>query len=231
MPRLGTKPHRDLISNTVKQLQENHNYSKAVSMAVQGQWTKWVSYVKRDMRWSDVLAMPANLMKFYLGATFDTLPSLANLHRWKMVSETKCCLCKADNCTMSHILGACKFSLKQNRFTFRHDSVLKELFQTVKQFALSITKPVKGGFHRVKFVKAAKQTRWGNPKNRKKKEVAATGILHLASDWAAIVDLSGDYIFPVRIAQTEDRPDIVLFSEPLKIIILTELTVPCEENF
>ena len=226
IPKVGTKPHRDLISDTVKQLQENHNYSKAVSMAVQGQWTKWVNYVRRDLRWSDVLAMPQNLMKFCLGATFDTLPTPANLHRWKMVSEAACCLCNASNCTMAHILGGCKFSLNQDRFTFRHDSVLQELFNTVKQLASSVTKPAERGFHGVKFVKAGN---WG--KRRKKKKDVPTGILHLASDWTAIVDLSSEYIFPVKIALTQDRPDIVVFSEVLRRVILIELTVPCEENF
>ena len=160
IPSKGTKAHRDLISKTVKQLQENYDYSKAVSLLVQGQWTKWVNYVKRDLRWSNVLAMPANLLKFCLGATFDTLPSPANLRRWgKTVSDPQCCLCCKKICTLAHILGGCPTSLKQGRYTFRHDSVLTELVGAIRSLASSIKTPSKRGVLKVPFVKAGARLR------------------------------------------------------------------------
>ena len=56
------------------------------------------------------------------------------------------------------------------------------------------------------------------------------GILHHASDWVLIADLNSNYCFPVHIAFTQLRPDITIFSNNLRKVILIELTCPCEEN-
>ena len=63
-----------------------------------------------------------------------------------------------------------------------------------------------------------------------KSKVKPTGILHLASDWVIVSDLQNSYIFPGHIALTSLRPDIVIFSNSLKRVILIELTCPWEEN-
>ena len=43
-------------------------------------------------------------------------------------------------------------------------------------------------------------------------------------------DLDDTFSFPPHIAFTELRPDITIFSNKLKRVILIELTCPCEEN-
>ena len=56
-------------------------------------------------------------------------------------------------------------------------------------------------------------------------------LLETACDWRVTVDLPGlQYKFPLHVAITEERPDLVLWSESLKLIILVELTVPAERN-
>ena len=55
-------------------------------------------------------------------------------------------------------------------------------------------------------------------------------ILHHASDWVLLADLNSNYCFPVHIAFTQLRPDITIFSNSLRKVILTELTCPCEDN-
>ena len=50
------------------------------------------------------------------------------------------------------------------------------------------------------------------------------GILHHASDWVLLVDLNSIYCFPVLIAFTQVRPDITIFSDNLRKVILIELT-------
>ena len=77
-------------------------------------------------------------------------------------------------------------------------------------------------FHKIPFVKASSRV------NTTKR--THTGILHLASDWILLVDLVTPLIFPPHIAITELRPDVVLYSNSLKRVILVELTSPCEEN-
>ena len=62
------------------------------------------------------------------------------------------------------------------------------------------------------------------------KRAALVGILHYASDWILLADLNSNYCFPVHIAFTQLRPDITIFSNSLRNVILIELTYPCEEN-
>ena len=100
-----------------------------MQLQVQGQWTRWLNYIKQDFSWASILAFPPNLISFCLAATYDTLPSPSNLGRWRITAERTCNLCNKSVCTTAHILGACNTSLQQGRFTFRHDNVLAALME------------------------------------------------------------------------------------------------------
>ena len=63
-----------------------------------------------------------------------------------------------------------------------------------------------------------------------RKRTPPVGILHHASDWILLADLNKTYCFPVHIAFTQLRPDITIFSDSLRKVILIKLTCPCEEN-
>ena len=39
------------------------------------------------------------------------------------------------------------------------------------------------------------------------------------------------YTFPTHIAATDERPDIVIWNDVVRSVILIELTVPFEDNF
>ena len=55
-------------------------------------------------------------------------------------------------------------------------------------------------------------------------------LLH-ALDWEFLSDLGPNQLsFPVEIAATTLRPDIVIFSRSIKCVILIELTVPLEDR-
>ena len=84
------------------------------------------------------MAMPANLTSFCLASTYDTLPSPTNLKRWRITTETKSTLFSKDVCTTAHILGACKVSLLQGRYTFRYDTVLHQDIAALKTFISNI---------------------------------------------------------------------------------------------
>src|ERR1700753_1670522 len=70
----------------------------------------------------------------------------------------------------------------------------------------------------MKFVKAGqtcKPRNWRPP-----------SVLQLATDWRISADLPHlSYQFPLHIAVTAQRPDVVIWSESLRTIILLELTV------
>ena len=113
-----------------------------MQLHLQGYWTKWCDFVKNDLSWKTLLAMPSSLISFCLGATFDTLPSPSNLKRWRLITESSCFLCRKSICTSVHILGTSKIVLHQIRFSFRHDQLLCELVGILKNF-LSSYKPNK----------------------------------------------------------------------------------------
>ena len=182
-----------------------------------------MNYVQQDFSWASLLAMSANLTSFCLASTYDTLPSPANLKRWRVTTETMCTLCSKDVCTTAHILGACKVSLQQGRYTFRHHTVLRGVIEVLKTFILNVkdTVPISPKSS-IKFVRKGTKV--------PRKRTPPVGILHHASDWILLADLNKAYCFPVHIAFTQLRPDITIFSNSLRKVIPIELTCPCEEN-
>ena len=99
--------YRKLISVTSREIDEETNISKASQLQIQGQWTRWENYVKNDLSWRSILAMPPNLLHFCLSSTYDVLPSPSNLKRWRICTESSCFLCHKEGCTTAHVLGAC----------------------------------------------------------------------------------------------------------------------------
>ena len=55
-------------------------------------------------------------------------------------------------------------------------------------------------------------------------------LLSGSNDWIASADLGSVLSFPQNIVYTGLRPDIVLWSDQIKKVVLVELTVPWEEN-
>ena len=175
-----------------------------------------MNYVQQDFSWASLMAMPANLTSFCLASTYDTLPCPANLKRWRITTNNFVC-------TTAHILGACKVSLQQGTYRFRHDTVLREVIECLKIFILNIkdTVPI-SAMSSIKFVRKGAKVPL--------KRTPPFGILHHASDWILLADLNKNYCFPVHIAFTQLIPDITIFSNSLRQFILIELTYPGEEN-
>ena len=97
-----------------------------------------MNYVQQDFSWVSLLAMLANPTSFCLASTYDKLPSPTNLKRWRITTEAMCTLCSKDVCTTAHILGAYKVSLLQGRYSFRYDTVLRQVIEALKTFISNI---------------------------------------------------------------------------------------------
>ena len=176
-----------------------------------------MNYVQQDFPWVSLMAMPANLTSFCLASIYDILPSPTNLKRWRITTEAMCTLCSKDVCTTAHILGACKVSLQQGRYTFRHDTVLGKVIEAPKTLILNIKETVPiSAKSSIKVVKKGTKVPC--------KRSPPVGILHHASDWVLLADLNSNYCFPVHIAFTQLRPDITIFLNSLRKVILIELT-------
>ena len=222
-PAIGTKEYRRMISDIVCEQDDKRRFTEAVQMSVQGQWTSWCDYVQTNLSWATIWALPANLVSFCLGATYDTLPSPSNLKRWKIKDDDECYLCSKKPATVAHILSGCPVSLEGGRYTMRHDSVLSLISGSLQSFVSKIKPRKRSKFIPIKFVKAGHYGR--------SSKSPIQGLLHQASDWKVLSDFNSSLRFPIHIANSSHPLDIIRYSDSLRIVILCELTCPCEENF
>ena len=79
-----------------------------------------------------MFSLPAGQMSFLIRAGIDCLPSPVNLCRWKIQCDPSCPLCRTRPCTVRHILSSCPTAVNQERYTWRHDSILAHLMQLIK---------------------------------------------------------------------------------------------------
>lgn len=85
-----------------------------------------------DFEWkSTIYNLPRNVLKFLLNSVLDTLPTNTNLALWNKRLSDKCNLCGSKE-TLGHVLNACPLMLAQQRYTWRHNNVLKQIRSTVK---------------------------------------------------------------------------------------------------
>ena len=172
-----SKHYRRHISVHHETIDDTYGFSKAVQQQVQDQWTRWMKCVLQDFSSASLMAMPANLTSFRLGSTYNTLSSPTNLKRWRITTETMCTLGSKDVCTTAHILEACKVSLLQGRYIFRHDTVMGQVIPVPKAFISNIKEEVP---HKtsIKFVKKGAKVPC--------KRSPPACILDHASDWVLI---------------------------------------------
>ena len=216
--------HRKEVTKVIAQSDNKLFFTKAAQQTLQGQWTRWESIVQRDMSFSRLLRSSPQLLSFTLGVTFGTIASPTNLKRWGLSDDESCCLCSAKRCTLSHILSACKKSLGSGRYRFRHDLVLKAICHSIQSYinlARKYPKPIRA--EDIAFVKSGAKVSSSNRGLPK-------GLLDGSDDWHLLADVDRQLKFPSHIANTILRPDIVIYSNSLRILIIIELTCPCEQN-
>ena len=124
--------------------------------------------------------------------------------------------------TLDHILSSCPISLAQGRYTWRHNHVLESIVDIVQDEIKKVPKSKKKKVNFIVFCKA------GQGKNGSKKPSTQCGIIPSAKDWKLQTDLGKQLVFPGHIAITAKRPDIILYSDETKQVVLLELTVPWE---
>ena len=165
------------------------------------------------------------MLSFIVNSIQNTLPHPIKLRRWKIQSEVNCSLCGWRNAELKHILCGCQFVLEQGRISYRHGSILLVIRKSLAKKVSSVQemRPIVTGMEPIVFVKRGKRVR------RTKKD--SCGIIDAATDWVLQVDLRKQQThFPPHIITTADRPDIVMYSDQAKVVVLIELTSPAEEN-
>ena len=213
-----------LILRRIFEEEDKAHLASSLHKKLQLHWVSWCNYIQNNFSWKALWALPPNLLRFHVGATYNTLPCPSNLVRWNETKDPSCSLCGDPICTIRHVLSGCSFSLKEGRWNFRHDSVLLVLLQNIESLIIT-TKSQRPASQSINFVKPGYVSKRGASKKERQ------GLIHKAKDWVLLADI-GDtkLIFPTHIACTEERPDILLFSNQIKTSILIENSSGCEET-
>ena len=113
------------VSSLTRDISEEHLIVSLYGM-VKGRFLGWETAMQMDTRWNKLLySWSPDMLKFYLNAIQDTLPSPANLKTWNNHSLGQCSLCGYNCCTLLHIFSCCQYSLRTGRYmNWRHDMVL-----------------------------------------------------------------------------------------------------------
>ena len=202
----------------------------AHQLKMQKAWIHWSEQtVPFDFSWKSLLFKHSpQLVKFVLHASINWVKTPDLLKIWGLRKDCYCLLCGAKQCTLHHILANCQYALKNKRYNWRHDSVLK-VFHSFLTEHLAETNmksaPVAIPHLYSSFVAA------GSSAQKQKPTDAKRSLLMGAKDWNLLVDFdSSPIVFPPEIFATNARPDIIIWSAKLKKVVLIELTCPAEEG-
>ena len=221
--RSDQKERRAMIQSEVRREEESARQARAVEMGAQGTWTTW-NTTDRKLTWGEIWKYEPLRFSFLLRSVYDLLPSPANLCRWGLTTDPKCSLCDRTG-TLEHVLSSCPTALTQGRYRWRHDSVLRELADWLERER----KKERGNHPAHKYISFVK-----TGETNKAQKTHRSSILDGTTGWNMEVDLGKRLVFP-DVVQTTLRPDVVLWSETGKKLIVIELTVPwetrCEEAY
>ena len=112
------------VKVSTKQAAQARLQDHAKGLQLQGHFLTLASQEKSDVLWkSTMFQLKSGTLKFMMNASIDTLPTPANLARWKYTSSNKCKLC-GNKGTTNHILNCCKVMLDSARYTWRHNNIV-----------------------------------------------------------------------------------------------------------
>lgn len=131
-----------------------------------------------------------------------------SLLAWPDYNEL-CALCNKHR-GLKHTFSNCYVSLMQGRYTWRHDKVLYILIEALEN-----------KIHEFNSQSLSGATGDTEPST----------IFKSANDWQCDADRFKKKLkFPIEIAKTNLRPDILIWSRSTKTVFLIELTVPWDDN-
>jgi hypothetical protein len=224
-PAPGTHAARREVSLRIASDADAIRRVHLMGLVMQGEFMRWDDLMAQDMSWNRLIyGLSPSLLGFAMKSFVNMLPTPDNLSRWRL-GEHPCKLCGARKPTPAHILSACPVALTQQRYTYRHDEVLSVLYKAVVRKMKEVVPQ-----HAKKSVDSPVRFHPAGEKPQRRVRSPRVSLLDTASDWCIACDLSiaGPYTFPLTAAVTARRPDIAVWSESTKQLVLLELTVPNE---
>ena len=219
---------REMITEEVRSLEEQKRQSRSAGFGTQCAWNKWEAAVARKLPWPSFFTMEPLRLSFALRSTYDLLPTATNLKLWGLTNDDTCTICKTHRATLAHTLSACTGSLQ--KYTWRHNQVLEPIARKTEEQCLShaLDEKDEATVEDMAFVREGAEPY--AIKKQKERQVKRSRLLANHGDWQMVTDLGGMMAFPQHIVITNLRPDIVVWSDQGKEVLLVELTVPWEEN-
>ena len=83
---------------------------------------------------------------------------------------------------------------------------------------------------KIRFVRASEEQKCRRRRKEKSPIVETPSLLAPGGEWSVRADLGTSLTFPSHIAITTFRPDMVIWSDKLRKVLVIELTVPWEGN-
>ncbi|CAG2242025.1 unnamed protein product [Mytilus edulis] len=117
---------RELVQQKVRRREEEDRQVRAVSMKQQGQYMKSEIARQRKISWHALERMDGQKISFLLISVYYALPKPPNQTIWKLIEDPSCELC-GKPANLDHVLSSCRTALKDGKYTWRHDQVLREM--------------------------------------------------------------------------------------------------------
>ena len=119
--------------HVLKSIQTQHHHRITEELTSQGliitSILKYASLSTTSL-WSTVQKnMPKNIFNFTLKYLSNSLATRKNLSKWCITQSSACSFFQSE--TLQHIVSSCKSYLEQGRYTWRHDSVLNFIANTL----------------------------------------------------------------------------------------------------
>ena len=137
----GTNLQYDQFQNTKQVLKAvQHEHEDRIKNTLLSQGLVISSILKFSCQttsrlWSTVQqTMPKNIFNFSIKYLNNTLPTRKNLCKWSISQSSACSFCLQSE-TLQHVISSCKCYLEEGRYTWRHNSVLLYLANTVSSLS------------------------------------------------------------------------------------------------
>ena len=135
------------VKVTLREAAQESNIAHLNTLLVQGEYLKFSLQEKKDPVWkSFIWNLKKGTAKFLINSTIHTLPTQNNLKLWNKAASDKCHLCGNRDST-KHTLSACKVALDQGKYTWRQDSILQYVADSLEESNHSFYVDIPGKQH------------------------------------------------------------------------------------
>ena len=141
VPPKHSYAYRKLLTSMVEEAEEEKYQAKAVQLSVQGQWTKWCSYVCMDLSWKTLLAMPQQLLSNSIQTALNSSLGTETLSGDNSIYCNFCCSLKSASVVPAFLEVGRYLVIQLKRFVSHDNQVLIDMKHV--QCTPNISVPVK----------------------------------------------------------------------------------------